>query len=461
MPNQNILTYGAKVSNVQYVYYAPVATVPPTGQALSSIYVFLSRTDPWPDPNNPPVPQQTQKYIKSVFNNMFVAKKVTSNNIQPVIQRIDWLTNVTYDYYRDDVDMFQVDQNGYLVYQFYVKNRYNQVFKCLWNNNGGLSTVEPYFEPGTYGANNLFLGGDGYKWKYMFTVDTGLAVNFMDSAWIPVPVGANTPNPLVTSAGRGSIDVINLTNAGLGYDPANAQVTITITGDGTGAAATINPSLNVSGSLSDIVVTNPGSNYTYANVTITSAIGSNATAFAPTSPIGGHSFDPLSELGCSHVMLTCEFNSSETTGGVNMVPTDITYYQFGAVINPTTQSLSPLPANSTIYKTTTDVVVSPGLGLYQSDELVFQGSSLTNASFVGTVLSFDPASNTIKLINTSGTLTVNAPVVGNNSKTSRTILSYSLPDFAIFSGYISYIENRTPIQRSYDGIEQFKVVLGY
>ena len=138
-----------------------------------------------------------------------------------------------------------------------------------------------------------------------------------------------------------------------------------------------------------------------------------------------------------------------------------TYYQFGAVINPTTQSLSPLPANSTIYKTTTDVVVSPGLGLYQSDELVFQGSSLTNASFVGTVLSFDPASNTIKLINTSGTLTVNAPVVGNNSKTSRTILSYSLPDFAIFSGYISYIENRTPIQRSYDGIEQFKVVLGY
>jgi hypothetical protein len=30
-----------------------------------------------------------------------------------------------------------------------------------------------------------------------------------------------------------------------------------------------------------------------------------------------------------------------------------------------------------------------------------------------------------------------------------------------FSGYISYIQNRSAVQRSSDGIEQFKFVLGY
>ena len=461
MPNKNILTYGAKISNVERVYYSPVVTVPPSNQALSSMYVFLSRVLPWPDENNPPIPEQTQKYLKSVSSNMFVAKTITPNNISPVIQRIDWTSVIIYDYYRDDVNMFEVDSNGFLIRKFYVKNQYNQVFKCLWNNNGAPSTNEPYFEPGTYGTNNIFQGADNYKWKYIFTISTGSIIKFMDSAWIPVPVGANTPNPFVTSSGRGSIDVINLTNAGSGYDPSNTQITIQIIGDGTGASANVLPTVNGTGALSDIIVSNPGTNYTYANVIITSSTGSNAVAIAPTSPIGGHGFDPISELGCSRVMLTCEFNGNELTNGIEYLPTDINYYQAGIMVNPTSLSSSPLLATSSIYRLSTDVIVAPGLGVYLIDELVYQGSSLETATFIGTLLSFNEATNTLKIINTKGTLNNNAPIVGNISKTVRTVLSHNLPDFSAFSGYISYIENRSGVQRSYDGIEQFKIVLGY
>lgn len=454
MASNNLLTYNAKISSVEQVYFSPVAVIPPYYTTpLSSLYCFLSKVDAWPDDNNPPSPTQDQKYLKQVFKNMFVVKNITSNDISPVIKRVDWTTGVTYDYYRDDVDMFALNLDGSNAYNFYIRNQYDQVFKCLWNNNQQPSTVEPYFEPGSYGTNNIYTGSDGYKWKFMYSIDLGTKVKFMNTIWIPVPVGANTPNPLLTTAGAGNIDVINVTNGGIGYDLANAIVTVTVTGDGTGATGTVN--IN-DGVITDVIVTSTGTNYTFANVAITSSIGSNATAIAPVSPISGHGFDPVSELGASHVMFTVEFNGSES----GIIPTDIIYHQLGIVIDPTTTSLSPAPANGAIYKTSTDLIVAPGFGLYVNDEIVYQGD-VNNPSFKGTILSFDPASDVIRLINTTGSLTTNAPVFGKTSKTTRTLLTYSVPDFQIFSGYLSYIENRSGVIRSVDGIEQFKLVLGY
>lgn len=455
MTNKAALTKNSKVICTEQFYYAPTALISVDGNnvPVNTIYCFLSKVEPWPDPENPPVPNIDEKSMKQVFKNMFVAKEITSGDIGLVIERIDWEIGEIYDYYRDDIDMFQVDANGYLIKHFYVKNRYDQVFKCLWNANGAISTEEPYFEPGTYGNNNIFQGVDGYKWKYMYTIDTGLKVKFMDDSWIPILSTGIYPNPLESSAGYGDIEVINVTQGGSGYDPANAVISVVITGDGTGAAGTVEVT---DGVITDIIVTNPGTNYTYANVAIVSTVGSGAEAICPVSPVAGHGFDPIGELGVSHAMMTCEFNGSEN----GYVPTDIDFHQLGIVINPSSLSRTPLPANSTIYKTTTDLIVAPGFGLYTQDEFVFQGTSLENASFVGRVLSFDAAGNVLKVINTTGTLTTNAPVFGNTSATTRTLLSYSFPDFQIMSGYITYIENRTGIQRSDDGIEQIRLVLG-
>jgi hypothetical protein len=474
MANKNIIPPSAKVALVEQQYLSPVLVIPEYNTPIGTTYCFLAKADPWTDEANPPIPTSDQKYMKQVMKNMFVAKLLTTSQISPVIQRIDWQSGVIYDYYQDDVNMMQQDNNGYLIRNFYVKNKYDQVFKCLWNNttldeygNSVLnsSTVEPYFQPGTYNTNNIFQGADNYKWKYIYTIDTGLKVKFMDKAWIPVGIGNNTPNPFDNTAGRGSVDVINVTDGGTGYDPANAIISITVTGDGTGATGIANVSL---GTIGDIIVTNPGSNYTYANVIIKSSIGSGALAFAPTSPIGGHGFDPVSELGCNHVMFTTEFNGSE--GGV--IPTDIDYHQIGLVINPTSSKrwlqaqndgfAYPYPANGAIYNTTTDLTVAPGFGVYVPDEIVYQGPSedIVTATFTARVLSFDPATNVLRLINTTGTPT-NNDTIRNDTKTNRTLLSYTTPDFSPFSGYIAFLENRTGVQRSSDGIEQIRIVLGY
>jgi len=367
---------------------------------------------------------------------MFVAKKITANDISPVVPRVDWESGVVYDYYQDNVNIFEVDENGFANYKFYILNKYGQIFKCLWNNNGAPSTVEPFFEPGTYGTNNIFRGSDNYKWKYLYTVDGGLKIKFLDSNWIPVPVGTKNPNPLDSDAGYGDIPAINITNSGSGYDPSNAAITVVITGDGTGATASVEMSNT---SIADVIITNPGTNYTYANVTIQSAIGNGA------------------KLGCTKVMISVEFNADEN----GAIPIDIDYHQLGIIVNPTTRQLSPNPANGQIYKTTTDLVLAAGQGLYTNDEIVYQGTSLEEAYFTGRVLSFDSGSNTLKLINTEGTLAYNDSVHGSVSGTVRTLLTYSIPNFVPMSGYMAFIENRTGITRSEDGIEQFKIVLGY
>jgi hypothetical protein len=462
MANKTLTTSGARVAQVEQLYYSPVAVVPPlTEIPLATLYCFLAKVDPWPDDNNPPAPTQDVKSLKTIFKNIFAARHITTNDISPVIKRINWTSGIMYDYYDDSVDMGELDSNGNLVKTFYVKNKYDQVFKCLWNNNAAVtdavSTIEPYFEPGTYNTNNIFLGSDGYKWKYLYTIDIGSKLKFMDNTWMPVAVGSNTPNPN-TTAGAGSIDVINVVDGGQLYDPSNNIIYVTITGDGTGATGTAVVDGNA---ITDITVNTPGSGYTYANVAITSSAGFGAHAIAPASPIGGHGFDPISELACTNVMVSVEFNGSE--GGI--IPTDIDYHQLGIITNPTLKSLKDsqygyVPASGDIYKVTTDFIVAPGFGVYQNDETIYQGDE-SNPSFFGTILSFDPGSDVIRVLNITGTPTTNAPIKGATSKTTRTLLQYVEPDFQIFSGYISYIENRTGVQRSSDGIEQYRFVIGY
>ena len=455
MANKNILTNGSKVSQIGLMYYAPVAVVPPyLTEPINVFYCFLAKPLVWDDNVNPPVPATDLKSIKQVYKNMFIVKKIKTNDISPVIQRIDWTSGVMYNCFLDDVDMFAKDANGYILYNFYVKNKYDQVFKCLWNNNDEPSTVEPYFEPGTYTANKMFQGEDGYKWKFMYTIDTGLKLKFMDREWMPVAFGTNTPNPLITSAGVGSIDVINVSEGGSGYDPGNSVVNIVITGDGTGAAATANVQ---NGVIHDVIVTNPGGNYSYVSVAVESGFGNGCTLAASTSPVGGHGFDPVSELGCDHVMLTCEFEGTEN----GLLPTDIDFHQLGIIINPTTKQYNPVYANGVAYSTTTDIIVAAGSDIgFQMDEIVYQGP-INNPTFTATVLYFNLSTNLIKLINTKGVPVINSPIFGQTTTSTRTVLSYSLPNFAIHSGYLAYIENRSSVQRSDDGIEQLKFVLGF
>ena len=455
--NTGILTYNNGYYQTSSIYYSPTATITSTGRPVGSFYCFLSRVQSWATETLPPQPTQDQKYLKQTFKNMFVAKKITTNDMALVIERINWTSGIVYDYYDDSVDMYALDTNDSILKHFYVKNKFDQVFKCLWNNNGGVSTYEPYFEPGTFNANQIFQAADDYKWKYMYTISSGLKLKFMDDAWIPVPTGNNIPNPTQTYAGYGSIDVINVTDGGSGYDPANSIITISITGDGKFASANAVVS---GGVITDITVANTGTNYTYANATIISASGSGAIAVAPTSPVGGHGFDPASELGARHVMLTAKFDKDESGN----LPTDIDFRQLGVLVNPYAYFGTSIGlANASVYKVTTDFTLSTGFGVYTPDEIVYQSATglYADATYEATVLSFDNINNKIKLINTFGTPVNSTILYGKTTGTARAVLLQETPSFIPFSGYLTYLENREPVQRNADGSEQFKLVLGF
>lgn len=457
--NTGILTYNSGFYQTKYIYFAPSSTIATTEEPLATYYCFLSRVEPWTNDSVPPAPTEDIKYINQVFKNMFVAKKITSKDISPVIERIDWVSGETYAYYRDDIDMFELDDNGTLLRRFYIKNRFDQVFKCLWNANGAASTVEPYFEPGTFNANLIFQGNDDYKWKYMYTITSGTKLKFMDDAWMPIPMANTVPNPVYTSSGSGSIDVINVINGGSGYDPTNSTITITVTGPNT-TQATANATV-VSGEITDIVVFNKGSNYIYANVIISSANGSGANAIASVSPIGGHGYNPITELGARHVMLTTSFNTDEA----GKLPTNIDFRQIGILVNPLeikTASTYGL-ANSEIYKLSTDYIVSPGFGAFIPDETVYQSpdGTLARSTYSATVLSFDDIFNRLRVININGIANSSQIIYGQTSGTARVITQIQTPTLVPFSGFITYIENREPVARDPDGSEQFRLVLGY
>ena len=332
--NSSLLTYQSKLYEVLQYYFSPSSTAVESVDVPNSLYAFIGRVTPWPDPFHPPPPTQDQYSIKETFKNIIAAKKIISSDISSVVPRKDWATGTVYDYYDDRVNMFTVNANNLVSKNFYVKNRYDQVFICLWNNRGAASTAEPQLSPGTFDATFLVQTSDGYKWKFLYSIDAGIKQKFLDENWMPVPIGFNVPNPTESVAAEGQIDVINITTVGEGYQPGG--VVVTVSGDGTGANGS--PVINAAGYLTDMVMTNVGSGYTYANTIITPASGyptPNVTAVAmtPVSPVGGHGFDPISDLGCNNVMVTIEFIGDEN----GTIPTDITYYQLGLILNPSSK----------------------------------------------------------------------------------------------------------------------------
>ena len=133
--NGILTTYGSVVE-VELTYFFVITASGYAPNAQSSSYFILGKPDQWPDDNNPPIPTQDQANIKKTFKHMFAAKLLTSSNMAPVIPRIDWTSGTTYTPYTDYDDMFTLDSNGIITKNFYVRNRYDQIFKCLGNNRG-------------------------------------------------------------------------------------------------------------------------------------------------------------------------------------------------------------------------------------------------------------------------------------------------------------------------------------
>ena len=202
--------------------------------------------------------------------------------------------------------------NLYSAY-YYVLNSDYKVYICLQNGtnpenpNGRPCLDEPTFtdlEPRSAGSS-----GDGYIWKYLYTIKPSDVVKFESTDFIPVPTDWETSSDNASvrdNAVDGSIKIVTITDRGVGLGTANITYTrVPIKGDGTGAECTI--VVNNDREVDSVTISSQGSGYTYGNVDLLSGgvpTGSTIPTFnVIISPQGGHGYDIYRELGAYNTLL--------------------------------------------------------------------------------------------------------------------------------------------------------------
>ena len=411
----------------------------------NSYYVFLGlpnpsqvgfgRTTTWD--SGIPTPEDSFNYLEHVKDTILFGKRITSDNVRRLIRKVEWQKNTIYEMYRHDYSVQNPSPktNSYRLYDadYYVINKDYRVYVCIDNGSsssnrlGNPSQDEPLFvdlEPSRAGES-----GDGYIWKYMFTVSPSDIVKFDSIEYIPVPSDWETSTDPDIRAIRTSGDsLINenqikkvyIENTGTGYN--STTETLDVLGDGEGAEVIVDV---VGGRITDVLVSSGGKNYTYGRVDL-SPINQGSTSFAHLIPIippsRGHGFDVYKELGCERILAYARFDDSTKD-----FPTDIKFAQIGIIKNPTVAgSASSIFTNSTfsnlyslkLNENTVSLpeLATPGTKIYQSITGV--------GTAVGYIASFDSETNVLKYF-TDRSLYYND--LSYDQKDSKTVFTQGTP----------------------------------
>lgn len=505
-----------------------VAGITSTGNAYYSFIGLPNATDY--DLNwdvTPPAPKDNFDEENNYWDSIIALKRITDSDIRQVVRKITWSSGTTYDMYRHDISRTNTSKpsgatNLYSA-NYYIVNEDLRVYICLYNGTdpenpeGRPSLDQPTFtdlEPRSAGSS-----GDGYIWKYLYTIKPSDIIKFDSINFIPVPRNWETSaenSTIRENAGiSGQIKVVTITNRGVGLGTANRTYTsVPIKGDGSGAEATVVVGNN--STVESITVSKGGSGYTYGSVDLESGNVPTGTT-RPTfdviiPPKGGHGHDIYRELGAYNVLIYSRIeNDSENPDFI----TGNQIARIGIVENPQsydTNSLLDLSKASSVYAlkliglsgSENDYKVAN----FTPDATIYQTIS-TGTTALGRVVSYDQSTGVLKYwqdrslvgFNTVGTQN-NNPQYGFNlnrftsaiesggslnitggSTVLRIDSSYtgistqinnrtyylgqsftngvSNPEVKKYSGNIIYVDNRPSITRSKNQKEDIKVILQF
>jgi hypothetical protein len=470
--------------------------------------------------SNPPSPKDSFEQENDYWDTMIALKKIKANDVNQVVHKTTWSSGTVYDMYRHDISRTNTSSSGATsLYSsnYYVINSDYKVYICLHNGtdpenpSGKPSLDEPTFtdlEPKAAGDS-----GDGYIWKYLYTIKPSEIIKFDTVNFIPVPKDWDTNSefaPIRNNAANSNnqLKIITITNRGIGIGTANKIYTnVPISGDGTGAKATI--VVNNDSKVESITVSIGGSGYTYGTVDL---VGGNVPTGTVTPtfdviipPKGGHGSNIYRELGSYNVLIFSRIeNDTENPDFI----TGNKIARIGIVENPeaySSISLLDLEKASAVY-----ALKLSGSGY---DTATFTSNSRftqtisTGTTAVGRVISYDQTTGVLKYwqdkslvgFNTDGSQN-STPTYGINlnrfsssvGSGGTTIINgtnlyidtaftgistainnrtYNLgqsftngvsnPEVKKYSGNIIYIDNRPSITRSSNQKEDIKVILQF
>lgn len=486
-------------------------------------YIFIGNHVAWPNEDAPPSTLDSVANEHDIWDNMYAGKKITGNDVELVIPRVDWSSNTVYQQFDDTTPQAQqltanTSQN---LGPIYVMNSERSVYMCLSNNISANSTTEPTGK--NISANGVIQTPDGYLWKYLYNIRP--TNKYYTNTWIPAPVSTSKLDYDTSSniPVDGELTTIVVTNGGSGYihsditmstfpsgctilalaNTNNITANMTITGNGIATGTyitsvdTVNTKISISTStttsgggtantyavrtriyiqgdgttavasatlsnteIQKISLVSYGKDYSFANVAIYGT-GTGATARAVLPPKYGHGFNPAKELGASNVMIALRIGEVDTTEG-GIISANTTFRQYGFLRDPYKYgNTSPAVASTanTVYSQTTDITLVSG-STYNLNEFVFQGPSVAESTFSGYVHNY--TSNLVKLTKVKGTISVGSPLKGTETNPSgRTVVTISYPEYEPYTGDILYSENFQRIERTDGQSENLKFVIQF
>ena len=193
-------------------------------------YVFIGNHIAWANEDSPDSISDTVADEKEVWDNIYAAKRVTGNDVELVIPRVDWTGNTKYRQFDDTIELSTLLSSNTTqnLKPMYVINTERNVYLCLCNNVTSNSTVEPSGQNLT--ANGVVETADGYLWKYLYNVRA--SNRFLTTNWVPAPT-STAKLDYSTSANvavDGELAKIVMTNRGTGYIHSNITVSAFQTG---------------------------------------------------------------------------------------------------------------------------------------------------------------------------------------------------------------------------------------
>ena len=459
----------------------------------TTYYLFIGRAHAWASDADvqgntitegtdasPPTPNDD---ISSEFYNwddMLGAKIIASTDVSYCIPRRNWTTGTTYDHYEHNISAANTANSGatnLFDSTFVVMNSAYAVYKCIENDSNTASTTEP-----TSTSNSIVTTGDGYKWKYMYSLTSAETLNFMSTDFIHV----STDSTVTAAAVDGALDTIEVVAGGSSYSLSSGSTitAIPIRGDGSSGICSVTIS---SGAIASAAVTTAGTGYTYAYITNADIIagtnaggagsGANLNVFIP--PKGGHGKNAITELGGFYVMINKSLTGAEGTSDIG-VGND--FRRIGLVRDPYNYGTTTV-ASATTRRQIHAAVFSSVSGTYTADEEINQAST----GAVGKVIEYDSTNKILYWYQTrfpdvgtdsDGNLTAfsgaNAitgqsssaaatPNTSDSTTTNAVVFAsgYSTPELAFDTGDIIYVEERSPITRASDQTENIKLIIEF
>ena len=333
--------------------------------ADNNYYVFLGLSNPGSDstpvgfgrsstwdksPSTPPSPIDNLQYLSHYRNTALFGKKLTSANTRRVVKKFDWTFNTRYEMYRHNYsveNLTPISQSARLYdSNYYVVNSDFKVYICIYNGShgdiGGTSNLtgntsqdEPTFTDLEVSAAGI--SGDGYLWKYLFTISPSDIIKFDSTEYIVLPSDwSSSTNSQIQSVRDSGDSIINsnqikyvyIENGGSGV---YTEGTYDIKGDGSGAK--VNIEVDTSGTITKTTVVSGGSGYTFGIVdfghALTDTISNPAKLIPIIPPSRGHGYNVYEELGSDKVLTYSRFDDSTRD-----FPTDTKFAQVGIIKNP-------------------------------------------------------------------------------------------------------------------------------